>query len=138
MSLFRGIAITNSKLPFFRLALTTMVAASFCLAGASLLAQDQTRLQTPIYGTPLMTDTEIARYRSQLSALKTPQERDAYVQAHQTLMQARAAEKGLTLQGTPAGPGKAKAGSAGAAAGGAAAGAGSGGAGAGGSGGGRR
>ena len=113
----------------------TAVIASFCLAGASLLAQDQTRLQTPIYGTPLMTDTEIARYRSQLSALKTPQERDAYVQAHQTLMQARAAEKGLTLQGTPAGPGKAKAGSAGAAAGGA----GSGGAGAGGSsGGGRR
>ena len=90
-----------------------MVAASFCLAGASLLAQDQTRLQTPIYGTPLMTNTEIALYRSQLSALKTPQERDAYVQAHQTLMQARAAEKGLTLLGTPAGPGKAGAATAG-------------------------
>lgn len=104
-----------------------MLTASFCLASASLLAQDQTqsrihdpaleqtRLQTPIYGTPLMTNAEIALYRSQLSALKTPQERDAYVQAHQSLMQARAAEKGLTLLGTPAGPGKAGAASTGSA-----------------------
>jgi len=41
-------------------------------------ALDQTRLQTPVYGTPLMTNTEIALDRSQLSALKTPQERDAF------------------------------------------------------------
>ena len=41
-------------------------------------ALDQTRLQTPIYGTPLMTNTEIALDRSQRSALKTPQERDAF------------------------------------------------------------
>ena len=75
MSLFRGITITHLKLPFFRLALTTMVAVSLCLAGASLLAQDQTQSRTH----------------------------------DQAMNQTRATEKGLTLLGTPAEPGKARA-----------------------------
>jgi cell division protein FtsB len=39
--LFRGITITHCKLPLFKLALMAWVVVSFCLAGISLIVQDQ-------------------------------------------------------------------------------------------------
>jgi len=44
--LYRGITITHFKLPFFQLALMALVVASFCLAGVSLIAQEQLESRT--------------------------------------------------------------------------------------------
>lgn len=55
----------------------------------------------PIYGSQLMTQQERIEYRTQMRAMKTQEERNAFRLEHHRKMQERAKEKGLTLPDTP-------------------------------------
>ncbi len=87
---------------------------ALAIAGSSAIAQDavpsktqdqtrdQNQVQSPVYGSQLMTDAERNAYRLQMRSLKTAEERQAYRLEHHKLMQERAREQGITLPATPA------------------------------------
>lgn len=83
-----------------------VAAVSLLLAGAStsLLAQDQTQLQDPVYGSQLLTRQERAQYQTKMRSLKTEQEREAFRLEHHKEMQERAKAQGVTLPETPPNP----------------------------------
>ena len=80
---------------------------AFALFTSGVHAQDQTRDQVRIFGSQLMTETELSAYQSKMRSLKTSKEKEAYRLEHHALMQQRATEKGITLPSTPTGPGPA-------------------------------
>lgn len=60
-----------------------------------------------VYGWQLMNPQERAAYRAQMRSLKTAQEREQFRLEHQKQMEARAQERGVTLQHEPMGRGPA-------------------------------
>lgn len=67
------------------------------LSTGSAMAQNN----APIYGSQLMTRQERIEYRTQMRALKTQEERNAFRLEHHKRMQERASERGQTLPDTP-------------------------------------
>ena len=88
---------------------------SLCLAGGFALAQAAedaaSKIQPsapaaqsgaqPIYGSQLMTAQERSEYRSRMRSAKSVEEREKIRLQHHEAMQARAAERGVTLPDTP-------------------------------------
>ena len=66
--------------------------------------RDQDQLQTPIYGSQLMTERERQQHRTKMRTLKTEQEREAYRLEQHQRMQERARAKGVTLPDEPPKP----------------------------------
>lgn len=58
-------------------------------------------VDTPIYGSQLMTKQERVEHRNKLRAAKTVEERDQVRLLHHEQMQLRAKEKGVTLPEAP-------------------------------------
>jgi hypothetical protein len=58
-------------------------------------AKVQTKAATGIYGGNLMTAEERARYRTQVQAMQTEQERTEFEARHREQMQARGRDRGI-------------------------------------------
>ena len=97
----------TSKSRISKTVLFAMIASASALLTTGLHAQDQTRDQVRVFGSQLMTETELSAYQSKMRTLKTSKEKEAYRLEHHALMQQRATEKGITLPSTPTGPGPA-------------------------------
>jgi len=54
-----------------------------------------------VYGSQLMTRQERIEHRNAMRTMKTPEERNAYREAHHKQMQERAKEKGVILPDMP-------------------------------------
>ena len=65
------------------------------------LDQDRLRDQDRIYGSQLMTEQERTRYRAQVSAAKTGQEREQIRNEYHERMKVRAKERGVNLPDEP-------------------------------------
>jgi Ni/Co efflux regulator RcnB len=85
--------------------MTTLALAVLAAGGA--MAQNAGN-PAAIYGSQLMTQQERIEYRTQMRALKTQEERNAFRLEHHKKMQERAQERGQTLPDAPpaAGPGR--------------------------------
>ena len=66
--------------------------------------RDRDNMQTPIYGSQMMTERERQEHRAKMRAMKTEQEREAYRLEQHNKMQERARAKGLTLPDEPPKP----------------------------------
>ncbi len=66
-------------------------------AAITVQEQERQRERERIYGYPLMTAAEVARYRAQLRAASTDQEREQIRATHHRAMQQRARERGVAL-----------------------------------------
>ncbi len=75
--------------------------------GSSAATRWVEALRSWVLRSRLMTETELSAYQSKMRSLKTSKEKEAYSLEHHALMQQRATEKGITLPGTPTGPGPA-------------------------------
>lgn len=88
--------------------LMTTIALAVLSIGTAMAQEPQ-----QIYGSQLMTQQERLEYRTQMRAMKTQEERDAFRLQHHQKMQVRAQEKGMTLPDAPSasgggmGPGRA-------------------------------
>lgn len=63
--------------------------------------QERLRSGSKIYGSTMMKRQERTEHRNKLRAMKSAEERDAYLQEHRTKMQERAKQRGLWLPGMP-------------------------------------
>ena len=91
----------TTRSSIFKQALSVVMLSASALASLGLHAQDQTRTQTPIFGSQLMTDAERTAYQTKMRTLKTTAEKDAFRVEHHESMKVRAAEKGVTLPDAP-------------------------------------
>lgn len=77
------------------------ITASALLILCSGLGTASAQNTTPVYGSQLMTQQERVEYRTQMRALKTQEERNAFRLEHHKKMQERAKEQGVTLSDAP-------------------------------------